>query len=178
LKIHRLVAHPARPARRVKGVNVTTRFLPEGELMLRWRIEGARDLVLPAYSGAGRGDDLWKTTCFELFIAHAGGAYREFNFSPSGRWAAYDFSSFRQSEGNSDLRDSPHVSVERGEEITVATVRVPIDALGGARRGALTAVIEEEGGVTSFWAPAHGGDQPDFHDHSCFTLDFVPPLER
>jgi hypothetical protein len=175
LQIHRLTPHPAKPARRVKSVSVTSQFLPQGELLLRWRIEGARDLVLPAYAGSGRGDDLWKTTCFELFVAHDGGSYREFNFSPSGRWAAYDFSAYRQSEGDAPRRDSPHVSVVPGEEIAVGTVRVPLAALGGARRGALTTVIEEQGGVISFWANAHGSDQPDFHDQTCFTLDFAPP---
>ena len=32
----------------------------------------------------------------------------------------------------------------------------------------LSAVIEEEGGVKSYWAISHHGDEPDFHDPACF----------
>ena len=36
--------------------------------------------------------NLWQTTCFEAFLRAPGGeAYREWNFAPSGDWAAYDF---------------------------------------------------------------------------------------
>ena len=57
-------------------------------LRLRWRIEGAQALVVPPFAGKGRADELWKTTCFELFLRPGGGAsYCEFNLSPSERWA-------------------------------------------------------------------------------------------
>ena len=40
----------------------------------------------------------------------------------------------------------------------------------------LTAVIEEEGGVKSFWALAHGDPaKPDFHDPACFTAKLPAP---
>jgi len=178
MQIHRLTAHPARPAGRVREVNVTVMYPGAGEMLLRWRIVGAQDVIFPPYSGSGRADDLWKTTCCEMFIDLGGGAYREFNFSPSGRWAAYDFASYRVPLGNTELRDSPVVSFERGSEIAVATVKVPVKALAGARHGTFAAVIEENGGVTSFWANAHRQADPDFHDASCFTSDFAPPQTR
>lgn len=177
MQIHRLISHPARPPGRVMGVRIVSQFLPQGELLLRWRIDGAQELVLPPYAGSGRGDDLWKTTCFELFLDRGGGAYREFNFSPSGRWAAYDFSSYRERIGNAEMSEQPVVTVERGDEITVGTVRLPLEGLTGARLGTLTAVIEEKGAAVSFWAPAHRKEQPDFHDQTCFTIDFGAPLK-
>jgi hypothetical protein len=144
-------------------------------LFLRWRIDGAQQVVLPAYKGTGCADDLWKTTCFELFLDIGEGRYREFNFSPSGRWAAYDFASYRVSSGDVEMPDWPETSIERGDAIITGVVRVPSDAMLGATKGALTAVIEEEGGVMSFWAGAHDKDEPDFHDSTCFTLDFGSP---
>ncbi|MCB2048142.1 MAG: DOMON-like domain-containing protein [Novosphingobium sp.] len=170
-----MTAHPARPANRVRGVQVRWLYLPGGELFLRWRIDGARDVMLPPYAGSGRGDDLWTTTCFELFLDFGDGTYREFNFSPSGRWAAYDFASYRSRSGEGEIGEWPETTVERGTDIITGAVRVPRDALSGATRGSLTAVVEEEGGVISFWAPAHHNDEPDFHDRTCFTLDFAPP---
>lgn len=178
MQIHRLNMHPARPSSRVRGVQVVCQFLAGGEMFLRWRIDGAQQVILPGYAGSGRADDLWKTTCFELFLDLGEGRYREFNFSPSGRWAAYDFASYRQKSGDAELADQPTVSVDRGDAIISGVVRVPGQALAGASKGAFTAVVEEEGGVLSFWAPDHNRDQPDFHDASCFTLDFAPTQSR
>jgi hypothetical protein len=175
LQIHRLTAHPTRPPLRVVGVRVISQFLDDGTLFLRWRIDGAQKLVLPVYAGSGQADDLWRTTCFELFLDLGEGRYREFNFSPSGRWAAYDFASYRDQSGDADLSGWPETSVERGEVIVTGAVRVPREALAGATRGALTTVVEEEGGVLSFWATEHRKEQPDFHDAACFTIDFLPP---
>jgi hypothetical protein len=40
---------------------------------------------------------LWRRSCFEAFIGHGGGPdYWEYNFSPSGAWAAYHFSAYRE----------------------------------------------------------------------------------
>ena len=175
MQIHRLTAHPASPPNRVVGVQVVSQFLKDGTLFLRWRIDGAQRLVLPPYAGSGRADDLWKTTCFELFLDLGGGRYREFNFSPSGRWAAMDFASCRVLSGNVELRDWPETTIERGDAIVTGSVRVPVEAFAGASHGALTTVIEEEGGVISFWAAAHHKEQPDFHDRTCFTTEFVAP---
>jgi hypothetical protein len=39
-----------------------------------------------------RAEELWQTTCFEAFMrVHGAEAYREWNFAPSGVWAAYAF---------------------------------------------------------------------------------------
>lgn len=175
MQIHRLKAHPARPPDRVASVQGVSQFLKDGTLFLRWRIDGAQKLVLPPYAGSGRADDLWQATCFELFLDLGDGRYREFNFSPSGRWAAYDFAAYRDKSGDADLSGWPETSVERGDVIVTGAVRVPREALAGSTRGALTTVVEEEGGVLSFWAPEHCKEQPDFHDASCFTFDFAPP---
>ena len=41
-------------------------------------------LVIPPPATPDRTDELWRTTCFELFVAGEGDGYREFNLSPSG----------------------------------------------------------------------------------------------
>ena len=65
----------------------------------------ARLRVAPAQAPVRR-DELWRTTCFEAFVMTEGDSrYREFNFAPSGAWAAYAFSRYRQglSPGIGDL---------------------------------------------------------------------------
>ena len=40
----------------------------------------------------GRADELWQSTCFELFLRTPSEEnYAEWNFAPSGQWAAYAF---------------------------------------------------------------------------------------
>src|SRR5687767_9605876 len=52
----------------------------------------ANRFVIPKLREPWRADELWLTTCFEAFLRPAGTpSYREWNFAPSGNWAAYDF---------------------------------------------------------------------------------------
>ena len=174
--MHRLIAHPALPPGCVSRVQIRSRFLRTDELILRWRIDGAEQVVLPPVIDGGGADDLWKTTCFELFLDMGNGTYREFNFSPSGQWAAYDFSDYRTLSGNVELDKAPTVLVDRGRSVVAGAIRVPVQALGGARKAGLCTVIEEAGGVISFWAGRHNNpEKPDFHDRSCFVIDLGQP---
>jgi len=173
--MHRLIAHPAALPRRVKGVQVRLRHFSNGDLFLRWRIDGAQDVCLPEESLKVRGDDLWHTTCFEMFLDCANGTYREFNFSPSGQWAAYEFSDYRKRVGNTEIRHDLTVEVQRGETIIAGAVRVPAHALKDGRAASLCAVIEESGDHKSYWSNLHGKDHPDFHDPACHVLDFAAP---
>ncbi|OCC24568.1 hypothetical protein MB02_03500 [Croceicoccus estronivorus] len=173
---HRLICHPDTPPAAVESVNVSISSDAKGGLLLRWRVAGCMRLVLPPYSGSGRADDLWKTTCFELFVRGQGDAYCEFNFSPSQRWAAYRFDGYRSGTSNLDLSDSPQIDHQTGERIFVLTAKIPRLPMecGGTQAG-LSAVIEEQDGIKSFWALAHPPGQPDFHDPACFIAELPAP---
>src|SRR5690348_15948424 len=138
--------------------------------MLRYRVDGCSALVVPPFHGRGCGDDLWKTTCFELFLYDGAGRYRELNFSPSGQWAAYAFSGYRNLAGNAELREIPEIKHETGDKVFIQTVFLDRRELEWAESAAVAAVIEEEDGRPSYWALAHGGLQPDFHDPACFRI--------
>jgi hypothetical protein len=170
LETHQLVAHPNFAPGEVKGVTVRWAELPGNRLMLRYMVEGARALSVPAFHGRGRGDELWKTTCFELFLYDGSGRYREFNFSPSGQWAAYEFSAYRKLEGNFEPKQIPELKHEQGENLFVMTVFLDSRDIVGAELAGLAAVIEEQGSRPSYWALNHAGLQPDFHAPACFKL--------
>lgn len=165
-----LTPHPAFQPGQVTGVSVRWTTLPDGRLMLRYRVDGAQALVVPPFKGHGQADELWKTTCFELFLYDGDGSYRELNFSPSGQWALYGFAGYRNRAGEAKLRDHPEIRHELGDSVFVQTVFVDASILLGAVRAALAAVIEEEGGRPSYWALAHNGLQPDFHDPFTFRI--------
>lgn len=116
-----------------------------------------------------RRDGLWKTTCFEAFVQEVGEqAYREYNFAPSGDWAAYDFSAPREGMREAALANPPYVRLEDNLTWWTLGATFAIEALRQWRLG-LSAVIEELNGTKSYWALAHGGNTPDFHDPACFT---------
>jgi hypothetical protein len=123
---------------------------------------------IPASDEPGRRDELWKTTCFEAFVQGEGEtAYGEYNFAPSGDWAAYDFAGRREGMAEAPLANPPYVRLEDNFTwwslgATFALEAGPRWALG------LSAVIEEADGTKSYWALAHGGEKPDFHDPACF----------
>ena len=125
--------------------------------------------VIPEPAEPARTDDLWKTTCFEAFLRALGKkAYREWNFAPSGEWAAYDFTAYRDGRSNAEVAQ-PYLRLEDNFTWWAfgATISVPA---GGAWEFGLSAVLEESAGTKSYWALAHPeGYKPDFHDAASFA---------
>lgn len=119
-------------------------------------------------------DGLWRTTCFEVFVA-AGDGYGEVNLSPSGAWAAYRFDGYR--DGMRPLAIAEPFIVTRhapGRFALTVDVEPPVEATGPI---GLSAVIEDVDGGVSYWALAHPSAKPDFHHPDSFVLE-LPPLER
>ncbi len=180
MQTHELTAHPAHPPQRIEGVEARILGFDENWLRLRWRVEGSQALVVPAFAGRGRAEELWRTTCFELFLRpRRGDAYAEFNLSPSERWAAYDFKSYRDDRTERALPIEPNCTLRQGSSMAIFDAAIP---LAGIPRGDsamnLAAVLEEEGGAISYWALAHPHSAADFHDPACFTGELEAPLRR
>jgi hypothetical protein len=134
------------------------------------------ELVVPSAAPRVHTDELWKTTCFELFIGRAGDSYAELNLSPSGAFAAYHFDHYRTGMTPIPL-PAPEIALEIGSERLTLTARFPEDCLPWDYDGriGISAVIEEKTGRKSYWALAHPRGKPDFHHHDCFAL-LLPPL--
>ena len=117
----------------------------------------------------GRADDLWQTTCFEAFLREEGAeAYREWNFAPSGQWAAYDFTSHRDGRTDAEVA-APYVRIEDNMTWWALGATIAADA-GTQWQLGLSAILEEKDGTKSYWALAHpADDKPDFHDPVCFA---------
>ena len=126
-------------------------------------------IVLPEPIVSKRTDELWRTTCFELFVTDDGQAYREYNFSPSGAWAAYTFEDYRvgmrPADGDIEIKFSSDSKSLLLEAKIVS--EFPIPALVG-----LTAVIEETDGAIRYWSSAFAPGKPDFHAPAVRSLLF------
>ena len=98
-----LSAHPQTPSLAVPSVTFTYIWRGAGKWVFDFIVPvPPAALRLPAPSVPRRANDLWQHTCFELFLMDPdSGRYLEFNFSPSGQWAAYGFDGYRA--GRRDL---------------------------------------------------------------------------
>lgn len=171
LSIHKLIHHPATPCPAVHALLVEVCAVVEDQvpgLLLRYRLKGDLSSVrLPLPAEAPRfTDGLWQHTCFEAFIGESGRpAYREFNFSSSGHWAAYAFSSERTRDASPPDLPSPAIALKRANDNLVLEARLPMPAraTGSLLPLGLTAVIETQDGSLSYWALHHPAERPDFH---------------
>lgn len=168
-----LLPHPATSPQSIRTVHCKLQR-DAAALHLLYSVAGAPGvLLLPSPAAPARTDGLWKTTCLELFVADAGGAYREFNFAPSGQWAAYGFTARRQGMAPLAMPTPPTIQLTEQGDTTLVSVHLPGIGTGPLRLG-ITAVIEEKDGPKSYWALRHGGDAPEFHDPDCFVVQLPP----
>lgn len=132
-------------------------------------------LLWPPARAAQREDRLWQHTCFELFVQpQASSGYREFNFSPDGRWAAYDFSAYREALPLPAL-SAPDIEASFSLRQARLAVRLARDALPpGPLRLGLSTVVEGGDGELAYWALAHRPGRPDFHHSDSFQLAISP----
>lgn len=176
-----LCPHPACTAPMHLSVSATILRNEVGDLLLSYRVHGDLAKIIipePVPVTAVPCDGLWQHTCCEAFIATAHDVdYREFNLSPSGQWAAYRFSDYRQIDPQYRPSTVPRISCQKGIEDFQLDAHLP--SLPFPRQQilimGLSVVIEAANGSKSYWALDHAGSQPDFHHRQSFTLT-LPPL--
>ncbi len=184
-----LLCHPATPCALDLRVSVSLAVAGSEQgpgWLLSYHLHGeVGGLRLPEPALPGPADGLWQHTCFEAFVARAGeAAYREFNFSPSGQWAAYRFSAERVRDLPAEAGQAPVVpdlQLETTENALTLLAWLPHHALPAPAAGqplqlGLTAVLEDRLGRLSYWALRHPGARPDFHHRDGFVLDLSPSL--
>jgi hypothetical protein len=164
-----LTAHPHTPCAAVRRFRAGLARDSQSTLRVRYRIEADLErLRIPPWRGPLKGERLWEHTCCEIFVApSAGTAYREFNFSPSGEWAAYSFTQYR--DGRPLSAPDPQVAVQRSEEALDLQATIAVERV--RTRVALCAVIEDRDGALSYWALRHPPGKPDFHHREAFALE-------
>ena len=175
----KLLPHPTTPSKAVTAIEVAINRA-DSRLTLRYTATGNIDaLDVPPPAGAARTDELWRRTCFELFLQSAGEPdYREFNFAPSKQWAAYLFDDYRLGMHTLELAEPPRIETEVTPQMLTQTVWL---SFGGAFKDAssllagLSAVIRKKDGSVSYWALAHPAANPDFHARGSFTFALPQP---
>jgi hypothetical protein len=171
-----LRADPAYPCDPIEAIQASAERVSQTLLRFRYVVVGdISHLRIPPPAPPFRTARLWEATCFEAFLQAEGEkAYLELNFSPSGQWAAYSFTGYREGMANAPLPAAPEISVTR------AAGRLEVEVAASPSLGAgpysmnVTAILENLGGERSFWAARHPTGGPDFHHPSCF-IHRLPP---
>lgn len=167
------------PSPQAESIEVSFARLGDGRLWVRYHVEILLDaLILPDEAESLRTDELWKTTCFEVFIRLIDDkSYIEFNASPSSQWAAYRFDDYRAGMAELPIETPPEIGLDASEShfALEVTYDLPPECAGQPLELGLSAVIEESDGTKSYWALAHSPGQPDFHHGDCFALQLAAP---
>ena len=178
--------HPASGASPLRALSVSGALSTTGQITLDYLLQG--DLLRlrlpePARSPQRR-DKLWRQTCLELFARRSDQeAYLEFNFSPSGDWAAYRFEGYRRGQDALDQQQvgiSLHplgpgqLRIQARAALPAGLVQAAPDAQDPHWHLGLAAVIEAADGTVTHWANRHASARPDFHAADNFSLGLVP----
>jgi hypothetical protein len=168
-----LMCHPQSLHGGVEAIKVTVTRGQNGEIELVYRVMGAlEELKIASPATPDRVDGLWKNTCFEFFVKNsAATAYLEYNFAPSGQWAAYQFSGYRADMAELQT-EAPTISIKDGDQfLTVSvTLQLPDTWQDADLWAGISVVAATQSGDIAYWAFVHPPGNPDFHHKDCFAL--------
>ena len=166
----------------IQGIVAQARRTGKGTFTVTYALKGdIFRLRIPPPQPSRRAEGLWQQTCFEVFIAEKGQqSYWEFNFSPSGEWAAYAFKSYRDGGPIEDDGLHPEIVVRSAANNFELEAFVRLDRFlsitpQAELRLGLSAVVEENNGTISYWALKHPPGKPDFHHPDSFALELALP---
>lgn len=87
--------------------------LSKEKITLHFLLKGALEAYcFPKAERLERADELWKATCFELFLADEHEVYYELNFSSSFAWNFYVLDAYRGEAKALGFQEIPYIASE------------------------------------------------------------------
>jgi len=115
-----------------------------------------------------RGDELWKQTCFELFLAKSTGSdYYELNFSPSFVWNFYYLSEYRAEPSEVEIEKEPKIESCKNSESYKISFEIELKTFDFDSYN-VAAILLPKQGERTFWSVHHYNHVPDFHNRENF----------
>ncbi len=169
------------PAPNIPEINIKGKISYQDNLVtLHYSLTGKiGDVFLSSTSmSPKRKDDLWKTTCFEFFLAIKDlPQYWEFNLSPSGAWNVYCMAAYRRIGFREEtLIQQLEFEVQQEARQFGLNATIDLDPLipqgctSQPLQVGITAVIQTKDGNQTYWALAHPAPSADFHLRESFIL--------
>jgi len=144
-------------------------------LVLSFVLQGnLDDIVLPTATEGTRCDNLWQSTCLEMFWAEEKKKnYWELNLAPNGGWNVYAFTDYRTGMRQEDRVAEPHIQITRTPGSFSLTAELEIGNIHpnfAPLRAGVSGVLQHRDNRLSYWALAHPKEKPDFHAPQGFLL--------
>jgi hypothetical protein len=178
------------PAPNLPNISITGAISIQMNILhLSYSLMGnVEDVFLPpTFVTPCRKDELWKTTCFEFFLAVKDQPqYWEFNLSPSGDWNVYYMDKYRRvgfreetsiQELAFEVQMTPVTmsSLAESNEVGVFQLNAMLNLNSIVPQNQLlefgiTAIIQTTNGNETYWALAHPAPFADFHLRESFIL--------
>jgi hypothetical protein len=166
------------PVPNIPEINIKGKISYQDNLVtLHYSLTGKiGDVFLPSTSmSPKRKDELWKTTCFEFFLAIKDlPQYWEFNLSPSGDWNVYQMDAYRRHGfREEELIQQLQFECQKQEHeflLEAAANLNPIIPPNKILEAGITTIIQTKNGNETYWALAHPAPYADFHLRESFIL--------
>ena len=152
-------------------------ILKQNTLQINYQLQGddIAAVNFPQLSQtSSRKDNLWEATCFELFVTTPESPlYWEYNLSPSGDWADFRFTDYRENKANEPSISNIDIDTETNNSkqfILTSSLPLPEMLTGRQLCIGISAVIKNHQGETFYYALEHRSQKPDFHNRKSFTI--------
>ena len=143
------------------GRKLTLTFTVKGDL---------QNYTFPKEQTIKRANELWKATCFELFLANSKkDEYYELNFSPSLAWNFYYLKYYRAEVQEVEIVAEPTVQIR--EDKNSYSIELTLEGFDFERFDScnLTAIFLTQEGERTFWSIQPMKESPDFHHRDYFV---------
>ena len=118
-----------------------------------------------------RKNELWKGTCFELFLANKKSSeYIELNLTPSLAWNLYHFEDIHKGMSEISVEDKPFIESSKignryrlRYRLNLENFTINEETLFNA-----TAILLRRDNERTFWSALDLREKPDFHDKAYF----------
>src|SRR4029450_4646793 len=123
-----LICHPETGSQAVQEIEARAAWTQDNALILNYVLKAdLTRLRIPPPRPPRKANHLWQHTCFEAFISVKGKPdYYEFNFAPSGEWAAYSFQCYRVGMRLDDSEPAPRITMRNEADWLELNFNVPL----------------------------------------------------
>jgi len=123
-----------------------------------------------------REDELWNTTCFELFLSQDNlPRYHEFNYSPSGHWQSYSFTQYRA--GKNECKHLTLIKSQLSKEPNKLCINLELayashDIVTNNMKMGISCVLHDLSGAYHYYSLGHSL-KADFHNKRFHLLNLI-----
>ena len=165
---NRLISNTA-----LENLNINSTFhLTNNKVQISFVVKGELDAYIFLQKlKLQRANELWKATCFELFLANSQKEeYYEINFSSSLAWNFYYLKNYRAEVQELKLLHEPKIEVYyHADELHIDfELETEILATENFDLYNVASICLTKDKLRTFWSVKHKKDVPDFHNRDNF----------